>query len=300
MDVQRNGRQYPNNINCSTVCAPTIPINGPNIVCNTGTFQYSVGGLPAGVNVNWSATGPVSINPTTGVATATGNGNATITATLPDNCGTVVSRTVSVGGGVVGGTYSYSGYTYPIGNGGNGIGVSNSSISINLNHIADPNATYSWVITSKSSSGAFASFSGKNAYISLSSGKFLNCTCTVNTPCGIATASFSCYNYAFGGWSMMAYPNPSDEELIIETALETPSEEAGAEVLQDKSATSSKAPIKVEGELELLNVYQEVVWQGKLQEGKTKIDTKNLPEGTYYLRIVNDKESVTKRILVKH
>jgi hypothetical protein len=99
---------------------------------------------------------------------------------------------------------------------------------------------------------------------------------------------------------MMAYPNPSDEELIIETALETPSEEAGAEVLQDKSATSSKAPIKVEGELELLNVYQEVVWQGKLQEGKTKIDTKNLPEGTYYLRIVNDKESVTKRILVKH
>jgi hypothetical protein len=102
------------------------------------------------------------------------------------------------------------------------------------------------------------------------------------------------------GWSMMAYPNPSDGELIIETALDAPSQEASAEILQDKSATSGETPVKIEGELELLNVYQEVVWKGQLQDGKAKINTKDLPEGTYYLRIINDKESITRRILVKH
>lgn len=94
----------------------------------------------------------------------------------------------------------------------------------------------------------------------------------------------------------MVYPNPSNEELTVEATDDTDSNKSA----DGESIPSDKNKSSLDYELELLNTYQEIVWKGQLQDGKAKINTKDLPEGTYYLRIINDKESITRRILVKH
>jgi hypothetical protein len=99
-----------------------------------------------------------------------------------------------------------------------------------------------------------------------------------------------------GGFGMMVYPNPSNEELTVEATDDTDSNKSA----DGESIPSDKNKSSLDYELELLNTYQEIVWKGQLQDGKAKINTKDLPEGTYYLRIINDKESITRRILVKH
>ncbi len=99
---------------------------------------------------------------------------------------------------------------------------------------------------------------------------------------------------------MITYPNPSNEELIVEASSGTQIEGAGTEILQKKSATSGKILANIRAELELLNVFQEVVWQGQLKAGRASINTSYLPEGSYYLRLTYEGETQAKRVLVRH
>jgi hypothetical protein len=94
---------------------------------------------------------------------------------------------------------------------------------------------------------------------------------------------------------MMVYPNPSNEELTIEAT-----DEGSDKNLQNKSSEGEGESTHIDKQLELLNPYQQTVWTGKLKNGKAKINTRDLAEGTYFLKITDDKETVVKRIIIKH
>lgn len=170
-----------------------------------------------------------------------------------------------------------------IGNGGNGISVSNSSIYINLNHPLDPNTTYTWQITGQSSSGASASFSGKTATIYLSPGKYLNCTCTVTRPCGSTSASFSCYNYAWGGFSMATSPNPATDELNVEVLDSANTAEALSEAYQ----------------VRLYNPQNVLLRQVSTQQRHSKLNVSAIEEGIYYLEIIYKEAVMRRRVVIR-
>jgi hypothetical protein len=76
--------------NLLNVSNPANQIVGANLICSIGsTSNYSIV-VPTGLTITWSASGSVSINSNTGIATAIGNGAGTITANVSGGtCGTV-------------------------------------------------------------------------------------------------------------------------------------------------------------------------------------------------------------------
>jgi len=54
-------------------------------------------------------------------------------------------------------------------------------------------------------------------------------------------------------------------------------------------------------EAKLLNQKGEVLLQGKNKKGaKVVLKTKGIPNGTYYLHILDGKEVITNQIIIKH
>lgn len=69
-------------------------INGSNTLCVNNSSAYNVVNPPAGIAFTWSSsnTALATINPSTGVATGTGNGTVTFTAIGNSGCGSVTLR----------------------------------------------------------------------------------------------------------------------------------------------------------------------------------------------------------------
>jgi hypothetical protein len=278
----------------------TAFINGPISVCST-PVTYSISGLTGNPTITWSSSNNsvLTINQSTGLATRQGNfnGKVTITATVNTFCGTfTITRDISVGVGVIEGTYNYVdqtiNYQYNV--------APNNYITnlrphngppppmyINLSHIGA--LTYTWTINSRIGD-AFLYASGAYAQFELYNGSSINFTCTVSTACGNTSVNFVAFRPSGSGgyYSVLASPNPSSEELSVEAVAENETQ-----ILSQTELNNINDNVK------LINSFQNPVWQGKLKNGKIKFSTSNLPDGLYYLLIEREKP-IVKQILIRH
>jgi hypothetical protein len=84
------------------------------------------------------------------------------------------------------------------------------------------------------------------------------------------------------------YPNPANDEITIEyTALQEG--ENLSKPLQQKDVKLYNQ----KGEILLSSLWKE-------NEQKLRLETKNVPDGTYYLHITESKETIKKQIIIKH
>lgn len=98
---------------------------------------------------------------------------------------------------------------------------------------------------------------------------------------------FGCSGGGIGGFSLLASPNPSDEELAIE-------------LITEKTNIEEKAQNNTENELSyiLLNDKQKIVYEGKSLTLKNKINVRKLPYGNYILKVIYEGKQYTKHIMI--
>jgi len=105
------------------------------------------------------------------------------------------------------------------------------------------------------------------------------------TPSGGPNTSFFIVRKTFGctgSFSITAYPNPTSDELTIETS----------------SSTTESAP-SIES-ASLISNSGRVVAKGENVEGKTRIDVKGIPKGQYFLHVSVNGNIFREQIIVDH
>lgn len=277
-------------------------MTGNSTICPGITTSYTIDNVPCNSTISWIATGTLSI---TGSSTGTsvtvvgnGNGSGNLTATASGSCSGTISKTIQTG--------------YP---------VAASSMDI-FDPIAFPEelcpsktyrieATfpgtynqYYWVLPygwtspdAGSSSNAFTT-TGPYALIkfvtssTLTSGvisvRAINECGGYGDPYLLNVSTENCS----GRYSFTVYPNPASDELII-----------------------SSAEQKTEGDLTVTDTdkneeYQIILYNDKgkalrsvkeqLRKSQVKIDTRQIPDGTYFLHITKGKEITRQQIIIKH
>ncbi len=97
-----------------------------------------------------------------------------------------------------------------------------------------------------------------------------------------------------GGGFFKVYPNPAKESLTIDFDSNK----------ENNKNEDQKQENLGEVKIELYNSYQKLVFETTFKEEqkdrKLKIDTNKLPNGVYYLKIINNKEVYTERIVIEN
>ena len=278
--------------------AETI-INGSNAVC--GSAGYSCSNVRAGYSVvGWSSsnTGIASVDQS-GTLTRVGDGLVTLTASIASNGHTYfITKDVAVGSpAALSGTYRYGPSVYAINNPSTGIGVSNSTPSITISlQQASPTTSFVWATVSSGGSSSFSG-NGPNASLYLSGGAYRNISCYPTNACGNGpTTTFNCYNYS-GSYRMVASPNPTSGDLMV-TATEVLTEQEALSLIKTNQLLITDDLKKVD--LLLYDKNGGIVQKGKLTEKKLKFGTQSVPNGVYYLHIVEGATSMKVQIQIQH
>jgi|GEM_PF-1928676 len=93
--------------------------------------------------------------------------------------------------------------------------------------------------------------------------------------------------------ALAVYPNPANEKLLVNPNL--------ISQLDVAASTAAKPQASARYQVTLLDKTGRVQYTGSATNQTVEIDTKSLPAGTYFLRLVGDKGKViTKQIVVDH
>ncbi|WP_338790250.1 T9SS type A sorting domain-containing protein [Bernardetia sp. MNP-M8] len=96
-------------------------------------------------------------------------------------------------------------------------------------------------------------------------------------------------NCGAGGIFFKTYPNPVKESLTIDFTTDS----------KENQKQASLEEVKIE----FYNSYQKLVFETTFKEEqkdrKINIDTNKLPNGVYYLKLINKKEVYTERIVIE-
>lgn len=90
----------------------TLAISGSDQICSSGTYTYSIPGLPTGTTVTWSTTGNLTVsssNTANPVTVSGSNGYGTLSATVASPCGTVVLQPKQITIGIPGNSNTIQG-----------------------------------------------------------------------------------------------------------------------------------------------------------------------------------------------
>lgn len=94
------------------------------------------------------------------------------------------------------------------------------------------------------------------------------------------------YNYSYN-----IYPNPTDDELTVSYESTEPG------IAETQHNTKSKKEYKVE----LINNKGEKMRTGQSKDSKTlTLDTKTIPNGFYFLHIIEGNNVIKKQIIIEH
>ncbi|MCJ8167513.1 M4 family metallopeptidase [Pontibacter sp. E15-1] len=269
--------------------AETIAGDFPANSCANATINFSVSNPVAGLTYNWSVTSGLQI---VGSATGNsvtikvvGNGFQYVNLNVLTNCGTlrIADKKVNIGVRALTVTTSDdrtpqpSGYTY-------------HSAYAELLPSTSP-SNYKWY---ESVNGQFTNLVAIGT--SLHQWPIPPCTSKsyrleVTTSCGKSYWNGYAYNSNCGGYTYTAYPNPANDELIIERVNGEPEQTDGTVTSQPEG----------EIDLKLYNQLGEVVLSEKSRKVKTTLNTKALKNGLYYMHITDKKGETSKQqILISH
>jgi hypothetical protein len=287
-----------------------IPISGPSLICGNTSADYSVSNLPSGVQVTWSSSSNITINPTNGVASRHSSVSGTMqpgwikaTITITGQQPIELTKNISVG-------------TVPNAN----------LISSNRNHTSVPfsfNCSFEDFITyngsvvapgnshgithgqwvTKSGFNVFAqaaelpgvsSVMGAAAYMSVLSSGWApqQIEARLYNQCGFSSKNIEYYQgncdpgfcpFCLGGcffcMGFVFSPNPANDELTIEFT-----DRFGLSDRQQASIT-----IRLYDGFGIL--HRQAQFEHSRNNGRPQpitFNVTNLPEGTYYLHIYDD------------
>lgn len=269
-------------------------ISGPPNFCTSET--YTINNLPTGTTVSWSATGDISISSgSTGnsviVTGSTGNGilSALITTS---SCSITISKSISTGSIPIIPNIISSGY---LTDSSNPEAVyfdlcSNDPYSSNI-HIDLPGV---FNLQADPISGpTYPQVYGTSVYWEYPSYGYSEIIMRLeyDTDCSHITQYVYFNNTCFYNYVYRIYPNPADNEITVSyDGIET----------ETTGAQSKKAP-KKEFEVELLNNKGEKVRIGKSNgNGSLILNTQAIPEGNYYLHILDGNKIIKKQVIIGH
>lgn len=275
---------------CLCTCCPYI--TGADLICSTET--YTAHNIPTGATVTWATSEPsiLTINSSTGVATATGpyaRGKVVISATYPGNYGSLVRvrRTVWVGSPdfslTIGGDETIMKYVSP-----------GEFTNANAATITPGATTYTY--TDFTGSGdmsiSLSSVGGSGSYSYISVSPFSTSghrevIIAGTNACG--TFNKTMYLYLSTGL-MKVYPNPASTELIVEFGTTINNLPESISLLSENSSL----PVKTI-DLKTINKKDDMFKGNNL-----KIDVSQFPRGVYYLHVVGVNGDTEKiRILLQ-
>lgn len=278
-----------NNLNCSINCTPTVNaslIEGPEASCNGAI--YSIPSLIPGTIVNWSATGNISIyvdedEPTyvnVSKITNTGGGGV-LSATFEGPCGNLtITKTINIktpNPNVFGLYQTFEAHQ-------------EHYLSVNN---PQPDWSYHWEIIG--SNVSLLNGPGSNYGSSLAIGcdepGAFTLRLTVTNSCGnIKVIEETLYvqgNY----YRYSTYPNPAKDEIIVSI------EDKGLKKTEKDNIDKSEEYINVS----LYDDKGDIRTKAVLNKYKaTILDTKNIPNGIYYLHINEGKKTIKKQVIIQH
>jgi hypothetical protein len=291
-------------VNCAQFCSPTSLISGSTQLCDISQ-NYNISNLPTGATVTWSilpATGRATLTTSgnTATLTKTGNGNVQLFATVNSICGVININPLNIYAGIPQisainlSTISASGYWCANSRG--------NYFDIEMEPGQSPNGlTFQVQLLDPVTYQVFANYtvSGGSGTFALSRPPYTTYLLqarVVNHPCGTSENWFGyemefvdcSNNYRVSNYNV--YPNPASNDLTIEY---NPVEETSIE----KTTISNK-----QKEVQLFNNKGEIIVSSMMKENEVKLtlDTKNIPNGTYFLHITEGKETIKKQIIIKH
>lgn len=274
----------------------TLVIQGATQLCPSNSFTYTSVAIPT----QWTSsnTNVATINSSTGAVTTVGQGSVTFTAFVTDACNNTSQGSISVTVGSPGVNATYvcsSGCNYPIPQGtlsGNDL-VPAGTYTITLSpqgFAASSVSSWSWsVITDGSyytygtnnNTGIFTMGRGRRAQITVS-----------GAVAGCGTASRT-YFFAANAGNYIVAPNPADETVTISSMSEDNS-------FNNRGIGNDATGGAPTYEVILYDIFGQPVQSGRILKGKTVVDTRNLPNGIYNLRIGHGKDATNERIQVTH
>lgn len=281
-----------------------VKINGPESICNSTI--YTLNNLRPGMNVNWSASGSITIpQNSTGSSvsvTVNNNGNGKLTAVISSPIGNrTITKIIKTGTPVITAeSYSYNNspnysispyYSIP----NNGVsavpayveaifsfeGATSSNVQIlDQSHYSIP-----WSVGA-AADGLLLNFDfyQQDQWIVFQVSAISNC--------GTSTYNVAFYSPVSGG-GYMIYPNPADTELMV---VYTDVMRKTGKTMQLKSSE----PKSFEIILTDVNGNILTMENSEVGEKQLRLDTQNIPEGIYFLQINDKNQSISKKVIVSH
>jgi len=301
-ELNASGSGYPL-YGCETFCANTA-ISGSASVCpSSGTTPFSVPAYSSNVTYSWTTTSNLQVASGQGTNTAnirgTGSsGSGTITLTISNSqCGTVVvTRTVTIGGSQptvtitatmtgacrVGGYQDYQLTANPSStNGTNWRWTQNNPVAGNTITFQNPNAQTT-IATVHGSVGINVVYTDACGTTSTqgSAGAYSPCRSTNST--------------------IASYPNPADKEMNVQYQAENSSTASENKKILTSDAVSSPSSAKSYNVI-LYNDKGKILRSSKSEKGEAvKLNTADIPNGNYFLHILEGKETTKKQVIIQH
>ena len=267
--------------------APVL-IVGPSQFCTSQ--NYSILGLTTGATVTWSASGSIAISGSTTanpvLVSRVYDGIGSLTATISSICGNITISKNDIS----------ASYPTPIIHGntvvapyqGEAYYVDALAGATNYQWSIMPNPSYFSISNNGANSINVQNFnpSGTSTY-------FLRLR--VTTPCGIIKSDLVFeIQEGSSNQNLKVYPNPASTELHVEYI----SEDEKTVVTYSRDLSASKPSREVKLFNEKGEVFKPTIIANT--QSKTDIDIRNIPNGTYFLHIIQGEETIKKQIIVNH
>ena len=265
--------------------ASNLLISGPAQGCLNQSSLYSITGLGSGNTVTWSTTGVLALNGpngngSIGVNYGGSNGIGTLNAIITNACNNTASVTKTIGVGV---PLIDNLYFDGVLNSGPTSVLAGSTHYFHTISSNSPDVNTTYTFTQNPNSG--------NMTISFTGVNYGNCEIYVggtigsnfvqigaSNVCGSNSRYFTLYIPSM----MRVASNPSTDELVVEFSnTEIP------EALPDQIEIVSEKDAKVIKSINVQEVYKNKMFIGK---NKVQFYIKELPRGTYYLRVINPRQ----------
>jgi hypothetical protein len=299
----RNGGWLANELNktpvlvdCSLSCANQT-ITGAEHFCGAGTtVQYYIPDIPANANVTWTATGSIFIIGNTigshvDISTNTAEGTpgyGTLTAVLHSTCGDVtVFKEISTGIEAlppIDGPATVCAY---------------SLLNIYTINTQAAVGDYHWAMYPGPPD--FTPHDGNSLHFYTNYPGDYYLVATVPTACGTEQQSMwisviSDMDCGGGGWSFNAYPNPANNTISISVNESNTKNTNTNTAVNNKLESTSK-----DFEARIYNAKGKILKAAKnIGKREIKFDTSDIPTGTYYLHIFDEKNIIKKQIIINH
>ncbi len=262
-----------------------FPINGPSLVCSTGS--YSIQNLPAGRSVTWASSNPsgFSINPSSGHGTRLNNfsGPVTLTVTISGGCTpSVLTRNIWIGTPHITNMRVNNQPVFP----SQSVSLCPRNHFLNVTPMGGNAGTATWTVPSGvphwiGNNTMDFNFPPSMTSIVISTRASNSCGQGANYNFFLTRQNWNCPS----SFAVSAYPNPTSEILNIEM------------IPLSQDVSKDDAPI-IESAI-LLNSDGKEVSKGYREGSKIIFDVSILKKGVYFIHVTVDGELIREQILIE-